>query len=215
MKTILFDLDGTLHDSEKWYIQACCNCIEAIRNRQLTDEEKDYLIGKPITKILKEWFTGQEREVLHSFFTYYEKVQKQIKEYNGVFNVLTELKDRGITMGIVSSKYNRYILTELQHTRLYPFFDVVIGLDDCNEPKPNPEPLLKAIKELRIELENCIYVGDQPTDIQAAHAAGIGSYGALWGEGKKEQLLNEAPTGLLLKPDDLLAIHSINTIHIQ
>ncbi|MDQ0177264.1 HAD family hydrolase [Bacillus chungangensis] len=215
MKTILFDLDGTLHDSEKWYIQACSNCIEAIRNRQLTDEEKDYLIGKPITRIIKEWFAGQEREVLHSFFTYYEKIQTQIKEYNGIFDVLTELKARGITMGIVSSKYNRYILTELQHTRLYPFFDVVIGLDDCNDPKPNPEPLLKAIKELRIEFENCIYVGDQPTDIQAAHAAGIRSYGALWGEGKKEKLLNESPTGLLLKPDDLLAIHSSDPIHIN
>lgn len=40
MDTILFDLDGTLHDSEKWYIQACCHCIETIRESQLTDEEK-------------------------------------------------------------------------------------------------------------------------------------------------------------------------------
>ncbi|ERI11062.1 HAD family hydrolase [Aneurinibacillus aneurinilyticus] len=209
MNTVLFDLDGTLHNSEKWYIQACCTCIEAIRERELTNKEKDYLVGKPITKILSEWFLGQEKEVLLSFFTHYEMINHQIREYVGVYEMLTELKARGIAMGIVSSKYRRYIVQELHNTRLLPFFDVIVGLDDCKEPKPNPEPLLKAISELYIKPEDCIYIGDQPTDVLAANAAGIECFGALWGEGQKEKLLSASPAGLLQNPEDILVINRI------
>jgi pyrophosphatase PpaX len=165
------------------------------------------LVGKPITKVLGEWFCGQENEVLRSFFTYYEMINHQVQEYDGVYEVLTELQAKGITMGIVSSKYRRYIEQELVNTRLYPFFSVIVGLDDCKEPKPKPEPLLKAMNELRIEPEQCMYIGDQPTDILAAHAAGIQGFGALWGEGQREKLLRVSPTGLLQKPEDILVLH--------
>lgn len=87
-----------------------------------------------------------------------------------------------------------------------PFFDVIVGLDDCKEPKPSPEPLLKAINELYIEPKDCIYIGDQPTDVLAANAAGIECFGALWGEGQKEKLLSVSPAGLLQKPEDILVI---------
>ncbi|GIN19390.1 MAG TPA: HAD family hydrolase [Bacillus bacterium] len=207
MDTILFDLDGTLHDSEKWYIQACCASLETIKMGQLTDEEKSYLIGKPLTRIIDEWFKGKEKEILGSFFRHYEMINDQIQEYNGVYEVLAELKDRGVTMGIVSSKYKKYVIQELHKTRLYPFFKVIVGLEDCSEPKPNPEPLLKAVQELQKAPENCIYIGDQPTDVLAANAAGIKSFGALWGEGKKEKLISASPTGLLQKPEEILVIH--------
>jgi len=212
MDTILFDLDGTLHDSEKLYIQACCNCLEAMRKSRLTDEEKNYLIGKPITRIIDEWFSGQKIEVLESFFRHYEMVNNQVREYNGIYEVLTELKGRGATLGIVSSKYKKYVVQELHKTKLYPFFNVIVGLDDCKEHKPHPEPLLKAVRELQVDLKNCIYIGDQPTDILAANAAGIKSFGALWGEGKKEKLESALPTGLLQKPKDILVINRINSV---
>lgn len=212
MDTILFDLDGTLHDSEKLYIQACCNCLEAMRKSQLTDEEKNYLIGKPITRIIDEWFSGQKIEVLESFFRHYEMVNNQVREYNGIYEVLTELKGRGTTLGIVSSKYKKYVVQELHKTKLYPFFHVIVGLDDCKEHKPHPEPLLKAVRELQVDLKNCIYIGDQPTDILAAKAAGIKGFGALWGEGEKEKLESALPTGLLQKPKDILVINRINSV---
>jgi len=188
MDTILFDLDGTLHDSEKLYIQACCNCLEAMRKSQLTDEEKNYLIGKPITRIIDEWFSGQKIEVLESFFRHYEMVNNQVREYNGIYEVLTELKGRGATLGIVSSKYKKYVVQELHKTKLYSFFNVIVGLDDCKEHKPHPEPLLKAVRELQVDPKNCIYIGDQPTDILAAKAAGIKSFGALWGGREKRKV---------------------------
>lgn len=212
MDTILFDLDGTLHDSEKLYIQACCNCLEAMRKSRLTDEEKNYLIGKPITRIIDEWFSGQKIEVLESFFRHYEMVNNQVREYNGIYEVLTELKGRGATLGIVSSKYKKYVVQELHKTKLYSFFNVIVGLDDCKEHKPHPEPLLKAVRELQVDPKNCIYIGDQPTDILAAKAAGIKGFGALWGEGEKEKLESALPTGLLQKPKDILVINRINSV---
>ncbi|MDQ0208637.1 HAD family hydrolase [Alkalicoccobacillus murimartini] len=206
MKAILFDLDGTLHDSEKWYIQACCNCIESFRKSTLTTEEKNYLIGKPITRILNEWFSGQEEIILESFFEHYEMINGQVEEYAGVYEMLSELKNRGIKMGIVSSKYRRYVVQELQNTNLISFFDVIVGLDDCTNHKPDPEPLLKAMRTLNQKAEDCLYIGDQPTDILAAFNAGIEGYGALWGEGKMNVLEAVSPTGLLHHPKDVLTI---------
>lgn len=210
MDTILFDLDGTLHDSESCYIQACCASLETFKKNKLTDEEKNYLIGKPITRIIDEWFSNQKDEVLASFFEHYEIFNNQVKKYNGIYDVLTELKNRQVTMGIVSSKYKKYIVQELLNTELYPFFDVIVGLDDCEKHKPNPEPLLKAVDELQIEPRYCLYIGDQPTDILAANAAGIKSFGALWGEGNKDKLVDAFPTGILQKPEDILSIHQLN-----
>ncbi len=92
-------------------------------------------------------------------------INSQVKEYTGVFDMLSELKNRGIKLGIVSSKYKRYVLQELENTNLLSFFDVIVGLDDCTNRKPHPEPLLKAINTLNEKAENCIYIGDQPTDI--------------------------------------------------
>lgn len=80
-----------------------------MRKSQLTDEEKNYLIGKPITRIIDEWFSGQKIEVLESFFRHYEMVNNQVREYNGIYEVLTELKGRGATLGIVSSKYKNML----------------------------------------------------------------------------------------------------------
>ncbi|MCL1699698.1 HAD-IA family hydrolase [Lysinibacillus sp. Bpr_S20] len=207
MQTILFDLDGTLHDSESCYIQACCGSLELFKKRKLTEEEKSYLIGKPITRIIDEWFNDQKDEVLATFFKHYEMCNNHVKKYNGIYDILTELKNRQVTMGIVSSKYKKYIVQELLHTELYPFFNVIVGLDDCKKPKPNPEPLLKAVNELQIEPKDCLYIGDQPTDILAANAAGIMSFGALWGEGTKDKLEGAFPTALLQKPEDILVIH--------
>lgn len=72
--------------------------------------------------------------------------------------------------------------------------------------------MLKAVRELQVDPKNCIYIGDQPTDILAAKAAGIKSFGALWGEGKKEKLESASPTGLLQKPKDILVINRINSV---
>ncbi len=58
-------------------------------------KKKSYLNGKPITRIIDEWFSGQKTEVLESFFRHYEMINDQVGEYNGIYKVLTELKDRG------------------------------------------------------------------------------------------------------------------------
>lgn len=197
MNTVLFDLDGTLHDSEKWYIQACCTCFENVKKRALTIEEKNYLIGKPVTRILNEWFSGHEEVILESFFKHYEMINHQIQEYADVFDMLTELKDRGIKMGIVSSKYRKYVLQELKTSGLLAFFDVIVGLDDCIKHKPDPQPLFTAMDALNAKTDDCLYIGDQPTDILAATGAGIKGYGALWGEGKQHELEAVSPTGFL------------------
>lgn len=204
MKAILFDLDGTLHDSEKWYIKACCDCLEKARGKSLTDDEKNYLIGKPIMVILNEWFEGREQEVLELFFKCYEGIQSNIEPYKDVHQMLNILKRYGIRMGIVTSKYKKYVYEEMKSTNLDVFFDVVVTLDDCDYHKPHPAPINMALERLGVQPYDCIYIGDQPTDIQAAHRAGIKSGAALWGEGIFDQLITQKPSYIFEEPQDIL-----------
>ncbi|WP_249712921.1 HAD family hydrolase, partial [Bacillus cereus] len=72
--------------------------------------------------------------------------------------------------------------------------------------KPAPKPLLTAINHLHADINDCLYIGDQMTDIEAAHSADMKSAGALWGEGNLTHLSAASPTYFVKEPHQLLRI---------
>lgn len=138
--------------------------------------------------MLDTWFPEHGAEIFEQLLIYYERHAHKIVPYPGVYEMVSTLNRQGYVLGIVSSKKRIYILKELEASRLSPFFSVVVAQDDTAEHKPSPVPLFMAAQHLGIEPECCMYVGDQPTDIQAAHAAGMMSVASYWGEGKHERV---------------------------
>ncbi|MFH0346677.1 HAD family hydrolase [Bacillus vallismortis] len=205
MHTILFDLDGTLVDSEWLAKEAYSYGIEKILERRLTNEEREYLVGKPISLFLKRFPTEAE-QIRFLILEYYENKIVQIRPYPGVIALLERLNEQGYVMGIVTSQLKKFAFEELINNKLDKFFKVVISAEDCDEYKPSPIPLLTAIHQLNTEISDCLYIGDQFTDIQAAHAANIKSAGALWGEGDITRLSASSPTYFVKKPESLLRI---------
>ncbi|MEC3796624.1 phosphoglycolate phosphatase [Bacillus velezensis] len=205
MHTILFDLDGTLVNSEWLAKEAYNHGIETVLKRKLTNEERESLVGKPIAVFLRR-FPNEAEQIRSSILQYFENKIHQIRPYPGVISLLESLSERGYGLGIVTSQLKKFAYGELINNKLDGFFKVVLTAEDCDEYKPSPKPLLTAVNHLHADVSDCLYIGDQMTDIEAAHAADMKSAGALWGEGNLTHLSAASPTYFVKEPQQLLRI---------
>ena len=96
-------------------------------------------------------------------------------------HVLETLRAEGRRLGIVTAKRRATVELAFSFLPLERFFDVVVGSDDTERHKPDPEPLLYALEQLDAEPQQAAYVGDSPFDIRAAKAAGVHAVAVTWG----------------------------------
>ncbi|MCH6484392.1 phosphoglycolate phosphatase [Pseudoxanthomonas sp. LH2527] len=185
-RAALFDLDGTLLDSAPDML-ATANRMRA--SRDLGPMTLDVLrphVSKGARAMLAAAFPAMEqapREALVPEFLaiYQEELGRHSVLFDGVAEMLDALEAAGSTWGIVTNKPEylaRDILPQLGwDTRCA----VLIGGDTLAEKKPHPLPLKVAAERIGIAIADCVYVGDDERDIQAARAAGMPSIAALWG----------------------------------
>ncbi|HHY97097.1 MAG TPA: HAD-IA family hydrolase, partial [Acholeplasma sp.] len=106
-------------------------------------------------------------------------------------------------LGVVSSKRSDFVKLGLNQNELLEYFDVIIGMEEVNQHKPHPEPILTAIDALGISKNNTTYIGDHPNDILAAKNAGVESIGVAWSS-HYEDLLGQKPDAVIETLDNLL-----------
>lgn len=101
--------------------------------------------------------------------------------YPQVLETLQTLKERGFKLAIVTNKPSAFVPDILKSLNIETLFDLVLGGDSLAVKKPDPEPLLYVCKQLKIEREDAVMVGDSKNDIEAAHAAKMQSVGVTYG----------------------------------
>lgn len=131
--------------------------------------------GQPIIERLELAWPGRAAEVLPLFD---QRVRPRV--HRGVRGVLDELRRRGMPMAVVSSRRREPLEWGLTACGLRPYFSVVVGLEDVDEPKPDPEGLLKAVRRLGVAPSRAVYVGDSEVDMEAGRRAGMTAWRAAW-----------------------------------
>lgn len=126
--------------------------------------------------------------------------------FDGINETVTELKTRGLRLGIVSSKLRQGVERGLRLFGLAEFFDVIIAADDVKRHKPHPEPLWRALERFEAAPYSALYVGDSIHDIAAGHAANIATAAATWGPFPRTELEALQPNYVLDTPHDLLKL---------
>ncbi|MHB1134654.1 MAG: HAD-IA family hydrolase [Chloroflexota bacterium] len=126
--------------------------------------------------------------------------------YAGVRETLAELRQRGYTLAVVTSKGRHTADLSLRHCGLEEFMTTSVALEDVSRHKPDPAPLQLALRRLGRAPEEALYLGDSHVDVLAAQAAGTRSAAALWGPFPREELLALGPDHPLESIEDLLAI---------
>ncbi|HUE97229.1 MAG TPA: HAD-IA family hydrolase, partial [Longimicrobiaceae bacterium] len=182
LSAILFDVDGTLVDTYRLYLESYRRALEPYLGYAPADEE--FIARRPSSekRFLEEWIGAERGDECHaSMRRHYEELHATHFEgvYDGVREMLAGLRSTGIPLGIVTGK-GRYAwdVTEAE-IGLGPF-DVVITDDDVPEPKPDPAGLRAAPAQLGGPAEDILSVGDSMADMAAGGAAGMRVGAALW-----------------------------------
>ncbi|GLB59809.1 pyrophosphatase PpaX [Cytobacillus sp. NCCP-133] len=207
INTILFDLDGTLIDTNELIISSFLHTLGKYYPERYKREDVLPFMGPT----LHETFESISPEKVEEMITVYREYNIKnhdvlVKEFEGVFETVRTLKESGYKLGIVTTKVSNVVEKGLKLTNLDPFFDVVVTLDDVEKPKPDPEPILKALELLDAKPEEAIMVGDNSHDIEGGKNAGTKTAGVAWTAKGREFLARFEPDYMLDNMADLLDI---------
>lgn len=189
-KIILFDFDGTLIDSQLSIINGFNHAFLEHKFNSPDEISVVNLIGYPLDIMFSRLGIPDEllENFIHSYKKYYQKnYLSQTKLFKFSKEAL-ELASSFATLGIVTTKTSLSTQILLKHFEISHFFQAVIGKDDVTKPKPDKEPILKALKQLNSNGKKSFMIGDTNLDCIAAKSANITPVGVTCGYGDKDSL---------------------------
>lgn len=179
VKAVLFDMDGTLIDTEKYYRRFWPMAMAEF-GHHMTDEQVLSMrsLGRPFAPArLKEWF-GEELDY-YAVRAYRTKIMEECLDKEGIclkpgaVEILEELKRRGITAAVATATPPERTEKYLTLTGIRPYFSQIISATQVKEGKPSPDIYLYACEQLGLDPSECMAVEDAPNGVLAAYRAGL------------------------------------------
>lgn len=190
MKTILFDLDGTLIDSTEAILESFGVVYETFGKQAVDENEVKKLIGYPLDIMFM--MLGVHASDAPAYVAAYKEHYRLIsRQKTRLLPLAKEAIGHAATiaqLGIVTTKTAHYSEELLEHLGVMHYFRVLIGRESVIHPKPHPEPILKALEYLKADPNQTWMIGDTPLDLIAANEAGVLGVGVLCGYGEKNEL---------------------------
>lgn len=214
MKMIAFDVDGTVlntldsiihHVNESLHENGFYRVDDREYFRRVLGYGSRYLIEKalifPYNHIYDKNLTT---EILEYYLNRYnENPSYETKPYDGILELLQELKNQGYILVAYSNKPDSVLQKVIAEVLPEGIFDYVTGIKLGMESKPNSEPFNAIIKELNVEKDEVMYIGDSEVDVQTAQNAGVTSVAVTWGFRDREFLEEQNPDYIVENVDEL------------
>ena len=205
--TLLFDLDGTLIDTNELIIASFLHTLEHYYPNQYTREDVFEFIGPSLVETFSKLDIERAEEMIEHYREHnHLHHDLLVQEYEGVYETIRTLKERGYKVGIVTTKMRKAVERGLIKGRLDSFFDVVVTFDDVKKTKPDPEPIELALELIGSSADETIMVGDNSHDILAGKQAGTKTAGVAWTLKGRDYLEQYGPDYMLENMRDLLSI---------
>ncbi len=205
--TLLFDFDGTLLDTNDLIIQSFLSVLGKRYPGRFTKEDALGFIGPSLKQTFDEIDETLTEEMILEYRAWNINMHDELAiEFDGVAETLRLLNARSIKMAIVSTKRSDIVLKGMKLMGIEDLFEVVIGLDNVVNPKPDPEPILLALERLGSTKEEALMIGDNSHDIEGGQNAGVRTAGVAWTAKGEAYLASFNPTMMLQHISDLLQI---------
>lgn len=203
--TILFDLDGTLINTNELIIASFLHTLDRYDPGRYDRGDIISFVGEPLRETMERIDPQRVDEMVDVYrehnHTHHDRL---LQEYDGVYDTVQTLHKQGYGLGIVTTKMRASVGKGLKAARLASFFDVIVTLDDVSRAKPDPEPVNRALELLCASPETAIMIGDSLFDIEAGKNAGTYTAGVAWSIKGADALEAARPDVMLRAMPDLL-----------
>lgn len=213
--TVLFDLDGTLTDSEPGIINSIKYALKkyGIKIENKADLRK--FLGPPLVESFKQFcgFSEEKAEQAVEFYREYfrEKGIFENNVYQGVVELLESLKAQNKKLIVATSKPEPFTYRILEHFDLLKYFDFVAGSNMDNTRCKKDEVIAYALNSCSItDLQSVVMIGDREHDIIGANKVGIASIGVLYGYGDLQELKAAGATYIANNTQEIYKIVTSN-----
>jgi pyrophosphatase PpaX len=203
---VLFDLDGTVIDSGAIILASMKHAAETVLGSAPPDADLMAAVGGPGLEAQMRALDPQRvDELVRVYRAHNEPLHDRLEACAGIDDVLVRLKDEGRRLGIVTAKRRATVDLAFARVQVGHLFDVIVGGDETEKHKPDPEPLLLALERLAgASPDDAAYVGDSPFDIRAAKAGGLHAIAVSWGKiHAREKLEREQPDAIVDSAEEL------------
>lgn len=207
-KTYIFDLDGTLLST---LADLAASTNYALRTHHMPERSLDEVrrfVGNGVKKLMERAIPdGLNNPLFEETFATFRQHYMQhnldtTQPYPGIMQLLEQLKAEDKNIAVVSNKF--YAATrELCRHFFGDLVPVAIGEREDIRKKPAPDTVIEALRELGVDKEGAVYIGDSDVDIMTAKNSGMPCVSVLWGFRDKEFLLEHGATTLILKPEEM------------
>jgi pyrophosphatase PpaX len=203
---VLFDLDGTVVDSGGIILASMRHATREVLGRDFGDAELMQAVGGPGLEAQMEVFAPERvEELVRVYRAHNEPLHDELQACVGMEDVLLRLHEQGHRLGVVTAKRRSTVELAFARVPVAHLFETVVGGDETQKHKPDPEPLLLAAKRMNARPDETAYVGDSPFDIRAAKAAGMHAIAVTWGRiHDRERLEREEPDAIVDTAEELL-----------
>ena len=212
IKGCIFDLDGTLTDTLDSLVFSVCETLKEMKLPAITKEQCRAFVGNGARKLLEDSLeasgdAGHTR--IEEAMEIYKRIFDQncmycVKPYEGIMELLGELKNKGIQTAVLSNKPHRQTVKVVDEVIGKTYIDWAQGQKEQIARKPDPEGVYTILDRFGITKEECLYVGDSEVDIQTGTNAGLTTVGVTWGFRSKEQLIAAGAVNLIDQAEGLL-----------
>lgn len=206
-KALLFDLDGTLLDTNELIIESFLHVLGETFPGKYSRETVIPFLGPP----LHESFDGIDPTLTKTLTAAYrkwniDKHDQMVVPFDGVVETLRQLKKEGYKIAIVSTKRREMIEKGLKLIECEHIFDTIVGFEDVTNTKPDPEPIQIALHRIGANKEEALMIGDNFHDIVGGQRAGVDTAAVAWSLKGEAFLATYQPTFMLHHISELLDI---------
>ena len=210
VKAVVFDFDGTLCDTGVGVKKSAKYALDAFGIKAPEWEELDFFIGPPLLVTFQERFNQSVTDAEKLVKKYRERYTNiglyESEFYNGIPQLIKDLKSQGFKLGIASSKPINYVEELLIKADLQTYFDYISAVSFNADCESKQSILERCLNELGVAPNDAIMVGDRFYDMDGARGAGVDSVGVLWGFGSKFELIESGATYVVDKIQDIESI---------
>lgn len=193
-QAVVFDLDGTVVDSVELIIVSFQHALREVLGREVSREDAVAWVGRPLREQM-ELFSPQHADELVEVYKEFNHREhdRMLTLYEGIQQLLEGLRQAQVKIGLVTSKSRFTAQMAFDLTGIEVYFDATVCAGEASGDKPSPEPILACLAALGAAPASAAYVGDSPSDIQAALAAGTTAIAVTWGVFPADKLVAEKP----------------------